>query len=162
MIVDQIKKDLIGFQKEKRSTEVSSLRMLLSSIVNKEKDKRLKLSQEFSSEEELSLKSKLTEEEVLEVISAEAKKRKDAIEDYKKANRVDLIENETLELKTLQKYLPEEMSEEEIREIVKKVIEEQKITDMKGIGILMKEVLQKTKGLADGKKINNIAKELLN
>lgn len=161
MIVDQIKKDLIGFQKEKRSTEVSSLRMLLSSIVNKEKDKRLKLSQEFSSEEELSLKSKLTEEEVLEVISAEAKKRKDAIEDYKKANRVDLIENETLELKTLQKYLPEEMSEEEIREIVKKVIEEQKITDMKGIGILMKEVLQKTKGLADGKKINNIAKELL-
>ncbi|MDD3032591.1 MAG: GatB/YqeY domain-containing protein [Candidatus Pacebacteria bacterium] len=160
MIVEQIKKDLISFQKEKRSTEVSSLRMLLSSIVNREKDKRLKLSQDFS-EEELILKSQLTEEEVLEVISSEAKKRKDAIEEYKKANRVDLIENESLELKTLQKYLPPEMGEEEIRNIVKQVIEEQKITDMKGIGILMKEVIQKTKGMADGKKINNIAKELL-
>jgi len=161
MIIDQIKKDLISFQKEKRSTEVSSLRMLLSSIVNKEKDKRLKLSADFSSEE-LDLKSKLTEEEVLEAIFAEAKKRKDAIEEYKKADRNDLIEGESLELKTLQKYLPEEMGEEEIRKIVKEVIEEQKITDMKGIGILMKEVIQKTKGLADGKKINSIARELLN
>ncbi len=161
MIIDQIKKDLISFQKEKRSTEVSSLRMLLSSIVNKEKDKRLKLSSDFSSEE-LDLKSKLTEEEVLEAIFAEAKKRKDAIEEYKKADRNDLIEGESLELKTLQKYLPEEMGEEEIRKIVKEVIEEQKITDMKGIGILMKEVIQKTKGLADGKKINSIARELLN
>jgi len=161
MIIDQIKKDLISFQKEKRSTEVSSLRMLVSSIVNKEKDKRLKLSSDFSSEE-LDLKSKLTEEEVLEVVFAEAKKRKDAIEEYKKADRNDLIEGESLELKTLQKYLPEEMGEEEIRKIVKEVIEEQKITDMKGIGILMKEVIQKTKGLADGKKINSIARELLN
>lgn len=161
MIIDQIKKDLISFQKEKRSTEVSSLRMLLSSIVNKEKDKRLKLPSDCS-EEELILKSKLTEEEILEVISAEAKKRKDAIEEYKKGGRDDLIENESLELQTLQKYLPPEMGEEKIRNIVKKVIEEQKITDMKGIGIIMKEVLQKTKGMADGKKINNIAKELLN
>jgi len=161
MIIDQIKKDLIGFQKEKRSIEVSSLRMLLSSIVNKEKEKRVKLFADFSSEE-LDLKSKLTEEEVLEVIFAEAKKRKDAIEEYRKADRKDLIEGESLELKTLQKYLPEEMGEEEIRKIVKEVIEEQKITDMKGIGILMKGVIQKTKGLADGKKINSIARELLN
>ena len=161
MIVDQIKKDLINFQKEKRQEEVSSLRMLLSSIVNKEKDKRLKLSSQYLGEE-LDLKSKLTDEEVLEVISSEAKKRKDAINEFKKAERIDLLQKEEIELKTLQKYLPPEMEEDEIREIVKKVIEEQKITDMKGIGILMKEVLKRTKGLADGKKINNIAKELLN
>ncbi|HOI59761.1 MAG TPA: GatB/YqeY domain-containing protein [Candidatus Pacearchaeota archaeon] len=161
MIVDQIKKDLISFQKEKRQEEVSSLRMLLSSIVNKEKDKRLKLSSQYLGEE-LDLKSKLTDEEVLEVISSEAKKRKDAINEFKKAERIDLLQKEEIELKTLQKYLPPEMEEDEIREIVKKVIEEQKITDMKGIGILMKEVLKRTKGLADGKKINNIAKELLN
>lgn len=161
MIVDQIKKDLISFQKEKRQEEVSSLRMLLSSIVNKEKDKRLKLSSQYLGEE-LDLKSKLTDEEVLEVISSEAKKRKDAINEFKKAERIDLLQKEEIELKTLQKYLPPEMEEDEIREIVKKVIEEQKITDMKGIGILMKEVLKRTKGLVDGKKVNSIAKELLN
>ena len=161
MIIDQIKKDLINFQKEKRQYEVSSLRMLISSITNKEKDKRLKLSSQYAGEE-LDLKSKLTDEEVLEVVSSEAKKRKDAIEEFKKAERADLLEKEEIELKSLQKYLPPEMGEEEIKWIVKDVIEEQKITDMKGIGIVMKEVLKRTKGLADGKKINSIAKELLN
>ena len=161
MIIDQIKKDLISFQKEKRQYEVSSLRMLISSITNKEKDKRLKLSSQYAGEE-LDLKSKLTDEEVLEVVSSEAKKRKDAIEEFKKAERADLLEKEEIELKSLQKYLPPEMGEEEIKWIVKDVIEEQKITDMKGIGIVMKEVLKRTKGLAHGKKINSIAKELLN
>lgn len=160
MIIEQIKKDLISFQKEKRPTEVSSLRMLLSSIVNKEKEKRVSLPADFS-EEELNENSKLTEEEVLEVISSEAKKRKDAFLEYEKAGRQDLMEKEALELKILKVYLPPEMSEDEIRKIVKEVIEEQKITDMKGIGIIMKEAIKKTKGLADGKKINNIAKELL-
>jgi len=160
MIIDQIKKDLINFQKEKRQSEVSSLRMLLSSIANKEKDKRLNLPSDYSNEE-LDSKSKLTDEEILVVILSEAKKRKDAIEEFKKAGRMDLVENENLELKTLRKYLPEEMGEEEIRKIVKEVIEEQKITDMKEIGVIMKETLKRTKGLADGKKINNIARELL-
>jgi uncharacterized protein YqeY len=160
MLIDQIKKDLINFQKEKRPIEVSSLRMLLSSIVNKEKQKRLKLSSNYSSEE-LDLKSKLEDQEILEVIFSEAKKRKDAIEEFKKAKRQDLVEKEERELNTLQKYLPEELDEEEIKKIVKEIIEEKKIIDMKQIGLVMKEALIRTKGLADGKKINTIAKELL-
>lgn len=160
MLIDQIKKDLINFQKEKRPIEVSSLRMLLSSIVNKEKQKRLKLSSNYSSEE-LDLKSKLEDQEILEVIFSEAKKRKDAIEEFKKAKRQDLVEKEERELNTLQKYLPEELNEEEIKNIVKEIIEEKKIIDMKQIGLVMKEALIRTKGLADGKKINTIAKELL-
>lgn len=160
MLIDQIKKDLINFQKEKRPIEVSSLRMLLSSIVNKEKQKRLKLSSNYSNEE-LDLKSKLEDQEILEVIFSEAKKRKDAIEEFKKAKRQDLVEKEERELNTLQKYLPEELGEEEIKKIVKEIIEEKKIIDMKQIGIVMKEALIRTKGLADGKKINTIAKELL-
>lgn len=160
MLIDQIKKDLINFQKEKRPVEVSSLRMLLSSIVNKEKQKRLKLSSNYSSEE-LDLKSKLEDQEILEVIFSEAKKRKDAIEEFKKAQRQDLVEKEERELSTLQKYLPEELGEEEIKKIVKEIIEEKKIIDMKQIGLVMKEALIRTKGLADGKKINTIAKELL-
>lgn len=160
MLIDQIKKDLINFQKEKRPIEVSSLRMLLSSIVNKEKQKRLKLSSNYSNEE-LDLKSKLEDQEILEVIFSEAKKRKDAIEEFKKAQRQDLVEKEERELSTLQKYLPEELGEEEIKKIVKEIIEEKKIIDMKQIGLVMKEALIRTKGLADGKKINTIAKELL-
>jgi len=160
MLIDQIKKDLINFQKEKRPIEVSSLRMLLSSIVNKEKQKRLKLSSNYSNEE-LDLKSKLEDQEILEVIFSEAKKRKDAIEEFKKAQRQDLVEKEERELSTLQKYLPEELGEEEIKKIVKEIIEEKKITNMKQIGTVMKEALIRTKGLADGKKINTIAKELL-
>jgi len=160
MLIDQIKKDLINFQKEKRPIEVSSLRMLLASIVNKEKQKRLKLSSSHSNEE-LDLKSKLEDQEILEVIFSEAKKRKDAIEEFKKAGRQDLVEKEERELNTLQKYLPEELGEEEIKKIVKEIIEEKKIIDMKQIGVVMKEALIRTKGLADGKKINTIAKELL-
>lgn len=160
MLINQIKKDLINFQKEKRPIEVSSLRMLLSSIVNKEKQKRLKLPSNYSNEE-LDLKSKLEDQEILEVIFSEAKKRKDAIEEFKKAGRLDLVEKEERELNILQKYLPEELGEEEIKKIVKEIIEDKKITDMKQIGTLMKEALIRTKGLADGKKINTIAKELL-
>jgi len=160
MLIAQIKQDLISYQKEGRPEAVSSLRMVLSSIINKEKDKRLKLSSEYS-DSELELKSKLTEEEVIGVISGEAKKRKDAMFEFEKAGRLDLKEKEEKELKILQKYLPEELSEEEIEKIVKQVIEDRGIKDMKEIGTLMKEVIEKTKGRADGKKINNIARKLL-
>ncbi|MDD4358488.1 MAG: GatB/YqeY domain-containing protein [Candidatus Pacebacteria bacterium] len=160
MLISQIKQDLINYQKERRLEEVSSLRMLLSSIVMKEKDKRLKLSSLYSGEE-LELKSKLDDEEILEVVFSEAKKIKDAISEFEKAGRQDLKEKEEKELKTLQKYLPEEMGEEEIRGIIKEIIEKKGISDMKGIGIIMKEAIERTRGRAQGKKINEIARELL-
>ena len=161
MLIEEIKKDLIIFQKEKRQIEVSSLRMLLSSIINKEKDKRMLLSSKFE-KEELDQKSKLDDKEVLEVIFAEAKKRKDAISEYGKAKREDLIAIEKQELETFKKYLPAEMSDEEIKKIIKDILEEKKITDIKEIGVVMKEAIVRTKGLADNKKINMFVKELLN
>ncbi|MDD3046082.1 MAG: GatB/YqeY domain-containing protein [Candidatus Pacebacteria bacterium] len=161
MIIDEIKKDLIIFQKEKRQIEVSSLRMILSSITNKEKDKRLSLSSNFDGKE-LEEKSKLDEKETLEVIFAEAKKRKDAIYEYEKAGRQDLAEKEKQELETFKKYLPLEMSDEEIKKIVIEILKEKNITNMKEIGIVMKEAIIRTKGLADNKKVNTFIKELLN
>lgn len=148
MLINQIKKDLISFQKEKRHREVSSLRMLLSSITNKEKDKRLELSAKYSYEE-LDLKAKLNDEEVLNVIFFEAKKRKDAIEEFKKAKREDLVQKEETELKALQKYLPEELSDEEIKRILKEIIKEKGTNQ---IGVVMKEAMIRTKGRADGKR----------
>lgn len=152
MLINQIKKDLISFQKEKRHREVSSLRMLLSSITNKEKDKRLELSAKYSYEE-LDLKAKLNDEEVLNVIFFEAKKRKDAIEEFKKAKREDLVQKEEIELKALQKYLPEELSDEEIKRILKEIIKEKGTNQ---IGVVMKEAMIRTKGRADGKRIKQI------
>lgn len=152
MLINQIKKDLISFQKEKRHREVSSLRMLLSSITNKEKDKRLELSAKYSYEE-LDLKAKLNDEEVLNVIFSEAKKRKDAIEEFKKAKREDLVQKEEIELKALQKYLPEELSDEEIKRILKEIIKEKGTNQ---IGVVMKEAMIRTKGRADGKRIKQI------
>lgn len=152
MLINQIKKDLISFQKEKRHREVSSLRMLLSSITNKEKDKRLELSAKYSYEE-LDLKAKLNDEEVLNVIFFEAKKRKDAIEEFKKAKREDLVQKEEIELRALQKYLPEELSDEEIKRILKEIIKEKGTNQ---IGVVMKEAMIRTKGRADGKRIKQI------
>jgi len=152
MLINQIKKDLISFQKEKRHREVSSLRMLLSSITNKEKDKRLELSAKYPYEE-LDLKAKLNDEEVLNVIFFEAKKRKDAIEEFKKAKREDLVQKEETELKALQKYLPEELSDEEIKRILKEIIKEKGTNQ---IGVVMKEAMIRTKGRADGKRIKQI------
>ncbi|MDD2547920.1 MAG: GatB/YqeY domain-containing protein [Candidatus Pacebacteria bacterium] len=152
MLINQIKKDLISFQKEKRHREVSSLRMLLSSITNKEKDKRLELSAKYPYEE-LDLKAKLNDEEVLNVIFSEAKKRKDAIEEFKKAKREDLVQKEEIELKALQKYLPEELSDEEIKRILKEIIKEKGTNQ---IGVVMKEAMIRTKGRADGKRIKQI------
>lgn len=152
MLINQIKKDLISFQKEKRHREVSSLRMLLSSITNKEKDKRLELSAKYPYEE-LDLKAKLNDEEVLNVIFFEAKKRKDAIEEFKKAKREDLVQKEEIELRALQKYLPEELSDEEIKRILKEIIKEKGTNQ---IGVVMKEAMIRTKGRADGKRIKQI------
>ncbi|MGI6297455.1 MAG: GatB/YqeY domain-containing protein [Minisyncoccales bacterium] len=152
MLINQIKKDLISFQKEKRHREVSSLRMLLSSITNKEKDKRLELSAKYPYEE-LDLKAKLNDEEVLNVIFSEAKKRKDAIEEFKKAKREDLVQKEEIELRALQKYLPEELSDEEIKRILKEIIKEKGTNQ---IGVVMKEAMIRTKGRADGKRIKQI------
>ncbi len=164
MLIEEIKKDLIGFQKEKNETGVSSLRMLIASIINKEKDKRLKISGENPgfNEEELGKKSVLTDEETIEVISSEVKKRRDSILSFEKGGRSDLVEKETKELEILKKYLPEEMGEEERRNLVKEAIIKTGARGMKDIGSAMKEISPKTKGRADGNLVARIVKEELN
>ncbi|MDD5696762.1 MAG: GatB/YqeY domain-containing protein [Candidatus Pacebacteria bacterium] len=163
MLIEEIKKDLIAFQKEKNETGVSSLRMLVASIVNKEKDKRLKISGENPdfNEEELSKKSVLTDEETMEAISSEVKKRRDSILSFEKGGRSDLVAKETKELEILKKYLPEEMGEEEIRNLVKEAVTKTNARGMKDIGLVMKEIVPRTKARADGNLVARIVKEEL-
>lgn len=102
-----------------------------------------------------------TDEDVLSVIQKEVKQRKDSIEQFKAGGRQDLADKEASELDMLQKYLPEQMSEENIRAIVKQTINEVGVTSMQDMGKAMGALMPKLKGKADGGLISHIVKEEL-
>ena len=102
-----------------------------------------------------------TDEDVLSVVQKEAKQRRDSIEEFKKANRPELVEKETKELEMLQVYLPQQMSEDQIREIVKQTIREMGATTVAEIGKVMGSLMPKVKGKADGGMVSKIVKESL-
>lgn len=110
---------------------------------------------------EIDSKSELTNEEVLNVISKQAKQRRDSIEQYQKAGRVDLLEQEQQELTVIGAYLPQQLSDDEITERAKAVILELQATNMKAMGSVMKHLTSELKGVADGKRISKIVRELL-
>ena len=103
----------------------------------------------------------LDDEGVLEIITKEVKKRKDSLPEYEKSGREDLVNNLNEEINYLMKYLPEQLSEDEVREIVKQTIAEVGATSVRDMGKVMGPVINKTKGRADGKVINTLVKELL-
>jgi len=102
-----------------------------------------------------------TDEDVLQVIQKEAKQRKDSIEQFQKANRPELVEKETKELEMLQVYLPQQMSEDQIREIVKQTIGEIGATSVAEMGKVMGALMPKFKGKADGGLVSKIVRESL-
>lgn len=163
MIVEEIKKDLISALKEKNESAVSTLRMVSSSIFNKEMEKRVKMLEKEPNltEEQLKEKVKLTDEEVIEVLASEVKKRRDSISQFEQGGRPELAAGERTEMEILMKYMPKELTEDEIRKIVKEAIVKSGATDMKGIGLVMKEVSPQTKGKADGNLVAKIVKEEL-
>ncbi len=159
----QLQDNLKEALKKGDQTALSVLRMLLASIQNKEKEKRFKMSktgQNFA-EAELTEKSALASEEIIEVIFSEVKKRKDAATLYEKGNRQELADKEKKEIEVLQKYLPEQIPEDEVRKIVKEAIEKTGAKEMKDTGKIMAEVMPKVKGKAEGSLISKIVKELL-
>jgi len=153
MLKEKIKNELNNALKEKNELAVLTWRQLLAMIVNKEKEKKYKLKAEKEVE--------LTDEEVLEVIASEAKKRKEAIVEFTKGKRDDLVEKEKKELALLEKYLPTQLSNEEIRDLVQKTIEKIKPQGMKDMGKVMAELMPQIKGRADGRVVSEIVKELL-
>lgn len=172
---EKIKEDFKKALKENKEIEVSTLRLLNAAILNKEKEKRYKLSKEKSEleEKDLEKESQLTDEEVLEVISSEAKKRKEAIVEYEKGKREDLAAKEKQELEILENYLPEQLSEEEIKKFVQEAIEKTGAKEMKDYnpptalqgkniyGKVMAELMPKVKGRADGSLVSKVVKDVL-
>ena len=157
---EKIQEDSKKALRQRDDLRISTLRMLLASIFNKEKEKRTKLSKS-GEEEKLEELSQLTEEEILEAISSEAKKRKDSIEQYQKGNRQDLAAKEKKELAILSEYLPQQMNEEEIRKLVKEKIEELGIGNPQEIGKLMGALMPQLKGKAEGGLVSKIVQEEL-
>jgi len=145
-IENKIKDDLKAAMLAKEELTLSVLRMLLSSLRNKE----ISLRKDG--------KAELDNEQAQAVIKIEVKKRKDAIESYKQGNRDDLAKKEAMEIPILEKYLPAQMSDEELKRIVQEVIEE--IED-KNFGKIMGEAMGKTKGLADGNRVSALVKKVL-
>ena len=158
---EQIQNNLKLALKERKEIEVMTLRMLIAAVLNKEKAKRAKLAKEELAEKELVEKSQLTDEEVIETISSEVKKRRVAVLEFEKGEREDLVEKEKKEIEVLKKYLPEQLSEEEIRKLVKEVIDKVGAAEMKDIGKVMAELMPQLKGRADGNLVGRIVKELL-
>lgn len=146
---------------EKLTTSV--LRMLSAAIVNKEKEKRYKLikAEPGLMEKELVEKSQLGDEEIIEIISSEIKKRKEASSEFEKGKRMDLAEKEKKEIEILKKYLPEQLSEKELKKLAKETIEKVGAKEVKDIGRVMAELMSKVKGKAEGGKVSKIVKELL-
>lgn len=105
-------------------------------------------------------KREANDDDVVKIILKEIKKRQESVEAYKQAGRDDLAQSEEEELKILQQYAPKMLSREEIQTIVKQVIAELNATQ-KDFGKVMKEVMNRVKGSADGKVVNEVVKELL-
>ena len=160
---EKTKEDLKTALKEGKEIEVSTLRLLLSAIFNKEKEKRYKLSKqkpEFE-EKDLEKESQLVDEEVIEVISSEIKKRKESILEFGKGQRQDLVEKETKEKEILEKYLPEQLPEEKVKKLVQEAIAKTGAKEIKDMGKVIQEVMPKVKGKADGSLVSRIVKDLL-
>lgn len=143
---ERLMADLKDAMKNKDKLRKDVITMVRAAIKQKEVDERVELD----------------DADIENIISKQLKEKKSSIEEFKKGNRQDLVDQTYAEIEILLKYLPEQLSDEELKEIIKKVIDENEITSMKDIGKLMKNVMPLIKGKADGKQVNIIAKELLN
>ena len=148
MFTAQISTDLKLAMKNKDVLKVSVLRMLIAAFNN----------------EAINLMKKdegLSDEEAIKVLKKEAKKRKDSIEQFTAGNRPELAAKEEAELAVIQKYLPAEMSEEDLKKIVTEVIAEMGEVSSSQFGLVMKNVMAKTAGKADGGMASKVVKEVL-
>ncbi|ACL22296.1 hypothetical protein DesLBE_4337 [Desulfitobacterium sp. LBE] len=131
--------------KEEGKVRLSVIRMARAAIKNAEIDKQV----EFN------------DEQVIEVLAKEVKMRRDSIEEFSKANRPDTVKALEKEISVLMEYLPQQLSEGEIRQLAQETITEVGAQGPKDLGKVMGKITPKTKGRADGKLVNQIVRELL-
>ncbi|MET3617284.1 uncharacterized protein YqeY [Peptoniphilus olsenii] len=142
---ERLMADLKTSMKNKDKLQKDVITMIRAAIKQKEVDERVELG----------------DKDVENIIAKQLKEKKSSIAEFEKGNREDLVLQTKKEIEILLNYLPEQLSEDELRDIIKKTIDENDITSMKDIGNLMKNVMPKVKGRADGNMVNKIAKDLL-
>lgn len=145
-ILERLNSDLKDAMKNKDSFSLSVIRMAKGAIQL----------------EAINKKKELSEDELVAIISKQIKLRKDSIVEFEKAGRNDLVEQNQKEVELLNKYMPEQFSEEEINNIIDEVFEKVNPTSAKDMGLIMKEISPKLRGKADMGYVNGIIKNKLN
>ena len=145
MLKEKLLDDLKNCMKEKNVVRKNVIQMVRAAILQVEKDKQISLN----------------DNQIIDIIAKESKKRKDSLVDYEKSGREDLINEIKEEIEILAEYLPKQLSIEEVEEIVKDVISEVGATSMKDMGKVMKAAKEKIGARSDGKTINEVVKKLL-
>lgn len=145
---EQIKNDIKEAMKEKKELNLSVLRMVSSAISSEEINKGKK-------------EMGLSDEEVIEVLFREVKKRRDSMTQYELAGRQELAKKEKQEIEVIAKYLPTQLSAEEVEELAKEAIAQSGATGDKDFGAVMKVLSPQIKGRADGKVASEVVKKLL-
>ena len=142
---DRLLSDMRTAMKQKDTVRKTVLSMARAAILQLEKDKR----------------TELDDQGVMEVIAKEIKSRKEALEMFKQGGRQDLVEQNEKEIEILGEYLPPQLSESEIREIIRETIEKVGAAGMKDMGKVMGAVMPQVKGRAEGGTVNKLVKEML-
>ena len=150
-IKERITEDLKQAMKERERERLDVLRMLRARILEREVELRSREGRDYS----------LSDEEAMQVISAYAKQRRQSIESYREAGRDDLADKEERELKLVEVYLPEQLSDEEIESIVEEAVSKTGASSPADLGSVMKEVMPKVQGRADGKRVSQIVRDRL-
>lgn len=146
----QILDDLKTAMKAKDQDRLRVLRSIKSKLLEREIEERTE-----------GEKTHLSDEQVTEVLMKAAKQRKDSIEQFRKGDRDDLVKNEEMELDIIESYLPEMLSEEEVRKIARQKIEELGADDMSAMGQVMGAMMSELKGQAEGSLVSKVVKEEL-
>lgn len=144
-ILDTLQNDMKLAMKNKDQLTLSTIRMVKSSVGYAQIEKG----------------RELTDDEIMAVLTKEAKQRRESIEAAKAGGREDIAKQESAELAVLERYLPEQLSEGEVEAIVKEIIAEVGAVDIKDRGKVMGPVMQKTRGRVDGKLVNQVVEKIL-
>ncbi len=142
---ERLNSDMKEALKAHETARLSAIRMIISAYRNKEIDSR----------------KDLDDEGILSVLSTAAKQRRESIEQYEKAGRKDLVDKETAELNVIQSYMPQQMGREEIEALVKEAVSESGAKGPADMGKVMKVLMPKVKGRADGRLVNELVKAAL-
>lgn len=148
MLKKQLEDDLKTALKAGDKTRVSTLRMVIAAVINKEIERQKK-------------DIGLSDEEIVEVLASEIRRRKDAISDFEKGGRNDLAEKEKKEVLVIKKYLPEEISDDELLRIVREGIREAGAREARDFGKVMKVIMPVLKGKASGDRVSAVLKNEL-